>query len=152
MPTVLPAARKITPDVAAKLMRRRSEGASTRALEREFGISNQAIGKFFKREDAKRAAALEGANQRARESPTADRPGDPSGPDGERRDPSPTSTARLGVGGVPIFPNSPEGQAERLAYYEARKLNHLPHSLLDYNDVRAGRLTPAEKRALRAGQ
>jgi hypothetical protein len=29
-------------------------------------------------------------------------------------------------GGVPVFANTPEGQAERLAYYEARKLNHLP--------------------------
>jgi hypothetical protein len=41
----------------------------------------------------------------------------------------------------------PEGQAERLAYYEARKLNHLPNSLLDYNDVIRGRETPAERRA-----
>ena len=57
------------------------------------------------------------------------------------------STARLGYGGVPIFPNTPEGQAERLAYYEARKLNHLPNSLLDYNDVIRGRETPAERRA-----
>ena len=50
-------------------------------------------------------------------------------------------------GEVPLFPNTPEGQAERLAYYEARKLNHLPHSLLDYHDVRRGRETPAERRA-----
>ena len=50
-------------------------------------------------------------------------------------------------GEVPLFPRTPEGQAERLAYYEARKLNHLPHSLLDYHDVRRGRETPAERRA-----
>ena len=57
------------------------------------------------------------------------------------------SSARLGYDGVPIFPNTREGQAERLAYYEARKLNHLPHSLLDYHDVIHGRETPAERRA-----
>lgn len=51
------------------------------------------------------------------------------------------------AGEVPLFPNTPEGQAARLGYYEARKLNHLPHSLLDYNDVRRGRETPAERRA-----
>ena len=56
-------------------------------------------------------------------------------------------TGRLGYGGVPIFPNTPEGQAERLAYYEARKLNYLPNSLLDYNDVIRGQETPAERRA-----
>jgi hypothetical protein len=49
--------------------------------------------------------------------------------------------------GVPIFPNTPEGQAERLAYYEARKLNHLLHSLLDHHDVIRGRETPAERRS-----
>jgi hypothetical protein len=48
---------------------------------------------------------------------------------------------------VAIFPNTPEGQAERLAYYEARKLNHLPDSLLDYHDVIRGRETPAERRS-----
>jgi hypothetical protein len=48
---------------------------------------------------------------------------------------------------VPIFPNTPEGRAEQLAYYDARKLNHLPHSLLDYHDVIHGRETPAERRA-----
>jgi hypothetical protein len=145
MPTIVPAPRKITPELAAELMRRRSEGA--RALEREFGISNQAIGKFFKREDAKGAAELEQANQQVRESPNADRHGDPTSPDRGHRDLSPTPAARLGVGGVPIFPNTPEGQAERFAYYEARKLNHLPHSLLDYHDVLHGRETPAERRA-----
>jgi hypothetical protein len=57
------------------------------------------------------------------------------------------STARLTYGGVPIFPNTREGQAERLAYYEARRLNHPPNSLLDYNDVIRGRETPGERRA-----
>ena len=67
---------------------------------------------------------------------------------GERRDPPPpSSTARLGLGGVPLFPNTPEGQDERLAYDEARRLNQLPGSLLDYHDVIHGRETPAERRA-----
>ena len=69
-------------------------------------------------------------------------------PDAARplRSPKPPTT-RLDAGGVPIFPDTPEGRAERLAYYEARKLNHLPHSLLDYNDAIRGRETPAERRA-----
>jgi hypothetical protein len=74
---------------------------------------------------------------------------------GERRDPPPASarasrqpsTARPGV---PIFANTAEGQAERLAYYEARKLDQPPDSLLDYYDVRRGRETPAERRAREA--
>jgi hypothetical protein len=61
--------------------------------------------------------------------------------------PRQVASVRLGVGGVPSFPHTPEGQAERLAYYEARKLNHLPDSLLDYHDVIRGRETPAERRA-----
>jgi hypothetical protein len=67
------------------------------------------------------------------------------------RGPQSTITAVSGspvwAGEVPLFPNTPEGQAARLAYYEARKLNQLPHSLYDYNDVRRGRETPAERRA-----
>jgi hypothetical protein len=50
-------------------------------------------------------------------------------------------------GGVPLFPGTSEGQQQRLAYYEAHKLDHLPDSLLDYHDVKNGRETPAERRA-----
>lgn len=49
--------------------------------------------------------------------------------------------------GVPIFPNTPDGHAARLAYYEARKLNNPPTSLLDYHDARRGLEPPAERRA-----
>jgi hypothetical protein len=49
--------------------------------------------------------------------------------------------------GVPIFPNTPDGHAARLAYYEARKLNNLPNSLLDYHDAKHGLEPPAERRA-----
>jgi hypothetical protein len=48
---------------------------------------------------------------------------------------------------VPLFANAEHGQAQRLAYYEARKLDRLPDSLLDYHDVLRGRETPAERRA-----
>jgi hypothetical protein len=78
--------------------------------------------------------------QRERERP------EPSGPR-----PRQPSSARLGPGGVPLFPNTRAGQTERLAYYEARKLNRPPHSLFDYNDVRRGRETPAERRARERG-
>jgi hypothetical protein len=50
-------------------------------------------------------------------------------------------------GGVRLFPNTHEGQRQRLAHYEARKLDNLPYSLHDYKDVKAGRETPAERRA-----
>ncbi len=49
--------------------------------------------------------------------------------------------------GVPIFPDTPGGRAARLAYYEARKLNNPPNSLLDYNDAKRGLEPPAERRA-----
>jgi DNA-binding transcriptional regulator YiaG len=49
--------------------------------------------------------------------------------------------------GVPIFPDTPDGRAARLAYYEARKLNNLPTSLYDYHDAMRGREPPAERSA-----
>ncbi len=48
---------------------------------------------------------------------------------------------------VPIFPDTPDGRAARLAYYEARKLNNPPNSLLDYHDAKRGLEPPAERRA-----
>ena len=48
---------------------------------------------------------------------------------------------------MPIFPDTPHGRAARLVYYEARKLNHLPNSLYDYNDAKRGLEPPAERRA-----
>jgi hypothetical protein len=49
--------------------------------------------------------------------------------------------------GVPIFPDTPDGYAARLAYYEERKLNNLPNSLYDYHDAKRGDQPPAERRA-----
>jgi hypothetical protein len=47
----------------------------------------------------------------------------------------PRSPSTSQADGVPIFPDTPDGRAARLAYYEARKLNNLPNSLFDYNDA-----------------
>ena len=49
--------------------------------------------------------------------------------------------------GVPIFPDTPDGYAARVAYYELRRLNNLPNSQLDYNDAKRGLEPPAERRA-----
>jgi hypothetical protein len=49
--------------------------------------------------------------------------------------------------GAPLFPDTPDGRAARLAYYEPRKLNNPPNSLLDYNDAKRGLEPPAERRA-----
>ena len=51
---------------------------------------------------------------------------------------------------MPIFPSTREGQRQRLAHYEVRKLDSYA-ALLDYNDVKAGRETPAERRAREQG-
>jgi transcriptional regulator with XRE-family HTH domain len=59
----------------------------------------------------------------------------------------PRSPATSQHQGVPIFPNTPDGHAARLAYYEARKLNNPPTSLLDYHDAKRGLEPPAERRA-----
>ena len=48
---------------------------------------------------------------------------------------------------MPIFPDTPDGHAARLAHYEARKLNNLPTSLYDYHDAQHGREPPDERRA-----
>jgi hypothetical protein len=63
-----------------------------------------------------------------------------------RADP-PRSPATSQHQGVPIFPDTPDGYAARLVYYEARKLNNPPNSLLDYHDAKHGLEPPAERRA-----
>ena len=67
------------------------------------------------------AEAPDPANRRQRHASPAPSARQPDRTGALSRQPS---TARLGDGGLPSFPNTPEGQAERLAYYEARKLNH----------------------------
>jgi hypothetical protein len=75
---------------------------------------------------------------------------EPANPRPSSRRSAQTSTATGSLPGVPIFPKTREGLLERLAYYEARKLNNLPRSLLDYHDVVHGRETPDERRARQA--
>jgi hypothetical protein len=48
---------------------------------------------------------------------------------------------------VLIFPDTRDGHAARLAYYEAHDHNNPPNSLLDYNDAKRGLEPPAERRA-----
>jgi hypothetical protein len=48
---------------------------------------------------------------------------------------------------VPTFPNTPDGRAARLSYYEARKLNNPPNSPYDYHDAKRGLEPPAERHA-----
>jgi hypothetical protein len=64
--------------------------------------------------------------------------------------PAPRSRHRQQSHTVPSFPNTREGQRQRLAHYEARKLDSYP-AFLDYNDVKAGRETPAERRVREQG-
>jgi hypothetical protein len=62
------------------------------------------------------------------------------------------STATVSFGGVPIFPTTPKGLLERLAYYEARKLNNPPNSLFDYHDVLHGCETPTSAELAKHGR
>jgi hypothetical protein len=59
------------------------------------------------------------------------------------------SPGRVGYRDVLLFPDSPERQAERFAYYEASGLVNPHHSIWDSNAVRSARLTAAERRHLR---
>jgi hypothetical protein len=59
----------------------------------------------------------------------------------------PRAPAASHHGGVPIFADTPDGHAARLAYDAARKLNNPPNSLFDYHDAKRGLEPPAERRA-----
>ena len=161
--TSVPAKAKLTDEQVKRIRRRVQAGARVSDLATEYGVNRKTIrrrldaaelaaaerrrGSAARRAASKRMKRLLGPDYRNPERAPEHRPA-PRSERGERRDPAPpSSTARLGVGGVPLFPNTLEGQEERLAYYQARKLNHLPHSLLDYHDVLHGRETPAERRA-----
>jgi hypothetical protein len=159
----VPAKAKLTDEQIKKIRRRVRAGERITDLALEHDVNRKTIRRRLdaleladaeraRRTSARRAAEkrmkrLLGPDYRNPERAPEHRPASRS-ERGERRDPPPpSSTARLGVGGVPLFPSTLEGRYERLAYYEARKLNHLPHSLLDYHDVIHGRETPAERRA-----
>jgi multidrug efflux pump subunit AcrA (membrane-fusion protein) len=149
--------RRLVPD--AELIRRRAAGETLRELASEYDVAHTTLGRYFERPEVRKQLKQASEQLRAAERVVAARRAAERRQQqelrrtarkqaaAERRDRRPpSSTARLGVG-VPLFPNTREGQYERLAYYEARKLNHLPHSLLDYHDVIHGRETPAERRA-----
>jgi hypothetical protein len=85
-----------------------------------------------------RATDLEQA-ERERPSRAAEQQADAADP--------PSSPASSQHQGVPIFPDTPDGYAARVAYYEPRRLNNLPNSQLDYNDAKRGLEPPAERRA-----
>ena len=59
----------------------------------------------------------------------------------------PRSPATSQHDGAPIFADTPNGYAARLAYYELRRLNNPPNSQLDYNDAKRGLEPPAERDA-----
>ena len=146
----MPAAKKITTVIAAQLLQRRCEGASARALEREFGISNQAIGKFFQKEDAKRAAEHERTTEQSRQGRNADSTSREPASTLEQPQPAhdlppleqPQPPRRLFYADqVPTFA-SPE---QRLAYYETHRLDDPPYSIWDCNAARRDELTAAER-------
>jgi hypothetical protein len=168
--TPVPANAKLSEEQVKKIRRRVRAGARLTDLAAEYDVNRKTI---RRRLDALERAEGERAQQRAARRAEqkrwkrllgADYRNPARAPEHrratrqQRSDPRPASelprsrqasSARVGVGGVPIFPNTREGQLERLAYYEARKLDNL-NSFLDFNDVRRGWETPAERRAREA--
>jgi hypothetical protein len=146
----VPAKAKLTDEQVKKIRRRVRAGERITDLTVEYDVNRKTIRRrldaleLADAERAGRTAARRAAEKRMKRLLGPDYRNPARAPE-HRRDPPPPSdkrpeiagvpsrqlsTARLGYGGVPIFPNTPDGHAERLAYYEARKLNHLPNSLL----------------------
>src|SRR6266545_2340258 len=128
----VPAKAKLSEEQVKKIRRRVRAGEHQTELAAEYGVDRKTI---RRRVDAADQADRERAQRRA---------GADSRPSSQ---PSAQTSTATGLGGVPIFPNTRKGLLERLAYYEAHKLNNLPNSLLDYHDVLHGRETPDERRA-----
>jgi hypothetical protein len=122
-----------------------------RAAERpqERAERERAQQRAAKRAEQKRMKRLLGSAYRNPARAPEHQPATPAqrGEDADPERSSQISTARGSLGDVPIFPTTRMGLLERLAYYEARKLNNLPNSLLDYHDVLHGRETPDERNA-----
>jgi hypothetical protein len=135
-------------------------GASDGAIARELGVDRSSVRrartrpaclKLIAAERKREAKRAESRRYRARKKEQRERAA-PALPEAEEAtERGSASGSPAWVGGVPLFPDTPEGQAARFAYYEARKLNQLPNSLLDYHDVLHGRETPAERRAREGG-
>jgi len=116
-----------------RAQRRSARRAEEKRMKRLLGSAYRNPARAPEHQPATRAQREESADPRPSSQPSAQ-----------------TSTARGSLGGVPLFPNTRKGLLERLAYYEARKLNNPPNSLLDYHDVLHGRETPDERRARQA--
>jgi len=115
-----------------------AQGAKQKHIAAELGVDPRTVRRWQRLEPFLRE--VERARDRTRRAPAAPGPGT-----GEAllpsEQPQPAWNRFLGFA----------SESERSAYYEAR--SHLSKKdWLDWHDVRAGRLTPAEKRALRAGQ
>jgi hypothetical protein len=169
---VVPAKAKLSEEQVKEIRRRVRAGERITDLAVEYGVDRKTIRRRLDAlERAERKRAQERAAKRAEQKrmkrllgPAYRNPA--RAPEhqpanraqrGKDADPRPssqrssqTSTATGSFAGVPIFPKTRKGLLERLAYYEARKLNNLPNSLLDYHDVLHGRETPAERQARQA--
>ena len=127
-----------------KIRRRLQAGARRKELADAYGVNRKTI---QRRVDALELAEAEpGLKSEPEGNPERAAGQAPSTTSSAARPRLPAS-ASVGGGGVPLFPDTAEGRAARLAYYEVRKLDRLPDSLLDYNDALRGRETPAERRA-----
>jgi hypothetical protein len=168
----VPAKQKLSEEQVKKIRRRVRAGEHQTELAAEYGVDRKTIRRRLDAADqadcerAQRRAARRAEEKRmkrllgsAYRNPARAPEHQPAtrAQNGERADPrtysrrsSQTSTATGSFAGVPIFPKTYEGLLERLAYYEARKLNNPPNSLLDYHDVIHGRETPDERRARQA--
>lgn len=91
-------------------------GVNRKTIRRRLADAERARRTSARRVAEKRMKRLLGPDYRNPERPPEHRSASRS-ERGERRDPPPQSfTARLGLGGVPLFPNTLEGRYERLAY------------------------------------
>ena len=154
-----PSYRRLTHADLEVIAQRHLAGASDGAIARELGVDRSSVRRARQRpaglalivaerkREAKRAESQRYRARKKQERELAAR----AAAKGQQAAELGARVSALGSptrpGEVPLFPHTREGQAERLAYYEARKLNHLPNSLWDYHDVRRGRETPAERRA-----
>jgi hypothetical protein len=169
---VVPAKAKLSEEQVKKIRRRVRAGGRLTDIAAEYGVDRKTIRRRLDAfERAERERAQQRAARRAEEKrmkrllgsayrnparapehrpPTRGQRGEAADPRPSSQRSSQISAARGSFGGVPIFPNTRQGLLERLAYYEARKLNNLPSSLLDYHDVIHGRETPDKRRARKA--
>ena len=138
----MPAKAKLTDEQVKKIRRRVRAGERITELTVEYDVNRKTIRRrldaleLADTERARRTSARRAAEKRMKRLLGPDYRNPARAPE-HRRDPPPPSdkqpamtgvpsrppsSARLGYGGVPIFPNTREGHYERLAYYEARKL------------------------------